>query len=251
MKNKIKKQSKSKKYLFIFVIILILAAIILLLTRKSENNKINNINQIALGLYTTNMGDVTNQIASTPNKPQLSAGMIPIKYENGNWIITTEDDPNWYNYEDGKMATIMLNNGKYQSEQAVNMQDKLIAQSGTLLNENEMGTTFVWIPRFAYNEILYLKATSSIAGEYITSDLFTYKASGANAEDIALRGIWIEKESKLGDVTSSFNMEDNAYGIISNTKAEYMTLDSNFINSINQTNETGITNIEIGKIAFS
>lgn len=32
------------------------------------------------------------------NAPKLSQGMIPIKYVSGNWVITTEDDADWYNY---------------------------------------------------------------------------------------------------------------------------------------------------------
>ena len=113
MKRNIKKKNNSKKILFIALIILILLASIIILTKTEKNNKINNIKQESLGMNTTNIGnvpiDITNQIATPANKPLLSAGMIPVKYKNGNWYITTEDDPEWYNYANGNMANIMLN----------------------------------------------------------------------------------------------------------------------------------------------
>lgn len=111
MKRNVKKQNNSKKILFIALIILILLTCIIMLTKSDKNNKINNIKQESLGL-STNIGeatlDITNQITETPNKPVLSAGMIPVKYKNGNWYITTEDDSEWYNYANGNMANIML-----------------------------------------------------------------------------------------------------------------------------------------------
>ena len=113
------------------------------------------------------------------------------------------------------------------------------------------GTIFTWVPRFAYNknnEPLYLKAVSSIAGEYTTPEIFTYKASGVDRQDIALRGIWVEQKSTLGNIATKLNSEENGYGLIANTKAEQIVLDTDFVNSINNTNETGIKNIGNYKI---
>lgn len=244
------KKNKGKYIVTIALIILIILLSIVILKKTSKSNKIDEIKLETAGMTTINIGnatiDVTNQIALTPNKPVLSAGMIPIKYKDGYWVITTSEDPEWYDYKNGKMANIMLNDGVYQSEQVADMIGKKIAQKDTRLQESEMGTVFVWVPKFAYNSdrnILYLKAASSIAGEYITSEIFTYKASAANAQDIALRGIWVEKESGMSSsVISSINTENNTYGIIANTKANRIILDEEFINSINQANETGIKN---------
>ena len=77
------------------------------------------------------------------NQPKLDKGMIPVKYENGNWVITTKDDPEWYNYteEDMKWANVMLSDGIYNE-----------ANVGTAItNVTELGSMFVWIPRYAYN----------------------------------------------------------------------------------------------------
>lgn len=250
MRQKVK--NNLKKILFIAIVILILLTSITIVTKTKRNNKINNINQSAMGLYTTNVGevpfDITNQVTDNPNSPKLSAGMIPIKYKDGFWQITTANDAEWYNnYNNGKMACIMLNDGVYQSELQVNMNNKKIATAGTQLQEDEMGTVFVWIPRAAYNEkgdILYLKDTSGIAGEYTTPEIFTYKASGVDKEDIALQGIWVEKNFGLINTVTAgtLNSENNNYGLIANTKAEYTRLDAIFANAINQSNETGMNN---------
>ncbi len=253
-----KKSNSFKKILFIVLIIFLLLASIIMLIKTNRVNKINNINQVAMGLYTTKIGDVsldiTNQVTEKPNSPKISAGMIPIKYKDGSWQITTEDDEEWCNsYNNGKMACMMLNDGVYQSEMQVNMTNKKIATVGTQLQESEMGTIFTWVPRFAYNEeneVLYLKETSSIAGDYKTSEIFTYLGSAVNKEDIALSGIWVEQKSGLLNEVNAqtLNSENNTYGFIGNTKAENLILDSNFINSINSSDITGITNISDNKM---
>ena len=244
-----KKNNKAKISLMLLTILVLSFCAIIL----NKNNKSNTINDIKLQTaeMTNNIGsnelDVTNQIALKPNKPQLSAGMIPIKYKDGYWQITTSDDAEWYDYSNAKMANVMLNDGVYQSEQADDMTGKKLAQNGTRVQESDLGTIFTWIPKFAYNEsgnVIYLKAVSSIAGDYITSTIFTYKGSSVDKTDIALRGIWVEKESKLSSsVISSMQTENNTFGLIGNVKTERTKLDTNFINAINVENETGINNI--------
>ncbi len=84
------------------------------------------------------------------NKPKLANGMIPIKYDErkGKWVITNENDKDWYDYSEGKMlwANVMLSDGTYkQSEKNYN-------EDGTTeVKENELGSMFVWIPRYAYS----------------------------------------------------------------------------------------------------
>ncbi len=129
MKNK----NNLKKILFIVLIILILSIGITAFTKTKRNNKINNINQSAMGFHTTNIGDVsfdiTNQVADNPNSPNLSAGMIPIKYKDGYWQITTKEDSEWYNYADGKMANVMLSDGYYKSELDVGVKKEQLASN--------------------------------------------------------------------------------------------------------------------------
>lgn len=54
----------------------------------------------------------------TPNKPEISDGMIPVKYittdektGEGYWQVTSKDDPVWYSYENQKWANIMTMDG--------------------------------------------------------------------------------------------------------------------------------------------
>ena len=75
------------------------------------------------------------------NKPVLSEGMIPIKYENNSWVICSENDPSWYNYEQKLWANVMLSDGKYKDKNLV----------GTSVADGDLGSMFVWIPRFAYS----------------------------------------------------------------------------------------------------
>ena len=49
------------------------------------------------------------------NTPKLADGMIPIKWNGENWVITTGTDPDWYNYKTvGRNGTeIGINDGSY------------------------------------------------------------------------------------------------------------------------------------------
>ncbi len=56
------------------------------------------------------------------NAPQLVDGMIPVKWNGSQWVETSTDDEDWYNYADKKWANVKLSDG----------------------------SMFVWIPRYAY-----------------------------------------------------------------------------------------------------
>ena len=79
------------------------------------------------------------------NQPQIEEGMIPVKYKDGNWIICDEDDEEWYDYSENskKWANMMLSDGKYKK--GTN------AEIGTIVEEADLGSMFVWIPRYAYS----------------------------------------------------------------------------------------------------
>ena len=42
--------------------------------------------------------DIPEDSREKVNAPKLAEGMIPIKYVNDNWVITNEDDKEWYDY---------------------------------------------------------------------------------------------------------------------------------------------------------
>lgn len=56
------------------------------------------------------------------NKPVLTTGMTPIKWNGTEWVNTNSDDEEWYDYSNKKWANVKTDDGSY----------------------------FVWIPRYAY-----------------------------------------------------------------------------------------------------
>ncbi len=82
--------------------------------------------------------------ATVANAPKLTKGMIPVKYNvtSQKWQICLQNDEEWYSYtqEDKKWANVMLCDGKYNESTAV----------GTEVAEEDLGSMFVWIPRFSY-----------------------------------------------------------------------------------------------------
>ena len=76
------------------------------------------------------------------NEPKLSEGMIPVKYNGTTWIVCSEDDAEWYNYTDMKWANIMLSDGTYKAS---------TVEVGQEVADSELGSMFVWIPRYAYS----------------------------------------------------------------------------------------------------
>ena len=77
------------------------------------------------------------------NAPVLSSGMIPVIYDENNWIKVDSRniDNNWYNYEDGKWANVVLVNDydKYDN-----------LDVGTVIDYEDIIAFYVWIPRYKY-----------------------------------------------------------------------------------------------------
>ena len=77
------------------------------------------------------------------NAPVLSSGMIPVIYDENNWIKVDSRniDNNWYNYDDGIWANIVLVNDydKYDS-----------LDVGTVIDYEDIIAFYVWIPRYKY-----------------------------------------------------------------------------------------------------
>ena len=59
---------------------------------------------------------------SGANAPILVTGMTPIKWDGSEWVTTTVDDPEWYDYANKKWANVRTEDGSY----------------------------WVWIPRYGY-----------------------------------------------------------------------------------------------------
>ena len=92
--------------------------------------------------------------AGIVNAPVLSSGMIPIKYSKDKWVICDSKDPEWYNYESKKWANVMLSDGKYKT-----------ITPGTVVEDADLGSMFVWIPRYAYSINKYKTAATGAEGQ--------------------------------------------------------------------------------------
>lgn len=154
------------------------------------------------------------------NKPIVYSGMLPVKKDGGDWIITSKDDPEWYDYTivgNGpvRMANVMLldgvtavsPNGDVYSNERLRVMDLKDLVGFKIDNP---GSMFVWLPRYTYKQTDsgisivysklmqdytvdgYIKAPSFYFGEYTGStpvdDNGGYTAGGRE-----LSGIWISK----------------------------------------------------------
>ena len=223
------------------IITITIAIILLLLLIFSEDivklqnkNKVGLLENTAQAGYTTTIGDktydITNVIAENANSPTMSAGMIPVKWEGTYWTITSKYDTSWYDYNSEKPAFIMLNDGTYQSELLQDMTNKKLAEEniGVQIAKNELGSIYMWLPRYAYNEngeILNIKQGCSVAGSWTMPEIFVYET---DKTDFSLAGVWVEYNplSSTNEVTTKINNmtgEDNKYGFIANTQSIAMT----------------------------
>ena len=106
------------------------------------------------------------------NKPKLTEGMIPVKYNAASekWVITNENDEEWYDYNNKQWANVMLSDGKYKTSNS----GEYTIDGTTEVEIVDLGSMFVWIPRYAYKitsgyhssttgtiEIEFLKGTTN------------------------------------------------------------------------------------------
>ena len=87
-------------------------------TQKGEESQLETLEGM--------LGDLSNEEKDEEgkikiNKPKLAEGMIPIKYDTtkSKWVITNENDKDWYDYSEGTMlwANVMLSDGKYKTSE--------------------------------------------------------------------------------------------------------------------------------------
>ena len=85
-----------------------------------SGNKISKMRTVTVAKASELVGNYN--VKKGLNKPQLIRGMTPIKWSGGSWVETTENDPDWYDYNTQKWANVQTKDGSF----------------------------WVWIPRFAY-----------------------------------------------------------------------------------------------------
>ena len=103
------------------------------------------------------------------NTPKITDGMIPIRWDEvkGKWVVCARDDERWYDYASaGDIATnptrqmawanMMLSDGKYKAG---------TVEIETVVEDSELGSMFVWIPRYAYSMTHYKSSFEGTADE--------------------------------------------------------------------------------------
>ena len=149
------------------------------------------------------------------NSPKVTKGMIPIKWDESKnkWVICSENDPEWYNYSSKKWANVMLSDGEYKAGEA----------EGTEVEDSQLGSMYVWIPRYAYTvgehkiNVTFVKGNTNegVDGREFTTDesVDTTKTElvhpGFNLGGSPLTGIWVAKFEASG-VDDNGNAVGNA-----------------------------------------
>ena len=80
--------------------------------------------------------------------------MIPINWNGTHWVIT--DKTHWeYSYDttNKKWANVMLSDGKYKAGN--------VTVGTEITNEDDLGSMFVWIPRYAYKIVYFGSGTTA------------------------------------------------------------------------------------------
>ena len=156
------------------------------------------------------------------NSPKVTTGMIPVKYNGTDWVVCSKEDPEWYSYDNTKKwANVMLSDGKYKEGKV---------PEGQVVKEEELGSMYVWIPRYAYRiagekniEINFLKGNTNQDNEgkeYTEDENVDTKTTAIVHPAFSLgggqlSGIWIAKFEASGT-----NKDGKAVGNGSSTSSE-------------------------------
>ena len=88
------------------ILLLFMIIVISVITMLGDRRTVlERIKREVLGELSENISDFYDE-AKGVNKPRLSEGMIPIKWDGSNWIATTADDSNWYDYNNKQWANV-------------------------------------------------------------------------------------------------------------------------------------------------
>lgn len=151
----------------------------------------------------------------------LTSNLIPVVYENDNWIVKSVDDT-WYNYDEQLWAN------------AVILKSNVTKNEGDIVDlENDIRGIFVYIPRYEYKistdsskeiYVNFISVGTSASEGYIIPDAFTF--------DSEISGFWIGKFE-----TSMSNQElyviPNVKATLNQSVSTQYNLAINFNSSLN------------------
>ncbi len=197
-----------KKKVIISVVIIIALLLLLIFSKNITNSQ--NKNKLNLLENTAKEATILE-----PNIPVISAGMIPIKPYGDSFVITNQNDNDWYNYSQGKPAYIMLNDGYYKSELERGITEDQLASNNvgaSPVSAQDLGSIYMWIPRFAVNEqgdIQYIKDIQNAEDGFTIPEIFAYRQASTMAPDFLLTGVWvaIDADTNINSTISEMNSE--------------------------------------------
>ncbi len=182
---------------------------------KSESTTVTNTSSLSIGTYTitctatgntglkksankTIVVKVPNVDTTGANKPTLSNGLIPIKWNGSTWIKADENNGSganqWYDYN-----TQMWANAASVTEAYRNV------SVGTTIPESAINAYFVWIPRYEYDYVNianYAGGSQAQPGQININFIATSKTSPSSNYKIhpafnfggtQLAGFWVGK----------------------------------------------------------
>jgi len=259
-------------YSILILFVLLIASILMLLAsrkltldklKKEVADYLNNDNIVEPEEPKTKYKD-----NSGANQPDLLANMIPIKYENSNWVYADINEK-WYDYDNREWANaVILNSG-------------ITKTVGQTISEDEIALWYVWIPRYKYqlfnanngrvSERLInvtfenntettgtVKCTDSVSGSGSSSETCTNATNGnwythpaftfGNQE---LTGFWMGK-FEISGTTSKITIKPNVSSLRRQTIATFFTSIQSISNNYNIDNADShmIKNMEWGAVAY-
>lgn len=178
---------------------------------------------------------VPNLDNTCANSPVLYNNMAPVTYKEGKWVVADVKNSNsdylWYDYQKGIWAnSVVVSKNKYSN-------------IGTELEEDDIVSWYVWIPRYRYKlwnigenvtdsynaydngiDILFENGLNSSNQEIANDNYVTHPAFGNN-----LKGFWINKYEISKD-SSLYKSIPNIEVYTSDTLDNYKTITSNLAN---------------------
>ena len=183
------------------------------------------------------------------NMPNILDGMIPVKWNGTAWVITVQGDSEWYDYSSSNMkwANVMLRDGaKYmEGDVSTDVSDKALSElNGKIVDSNNMGSMFVWIPRFSYlveGSNISVKFSNGLVDDtsdgYILHPAFNFSSynGGDTSSSLNYEPQLSESDKLLGFWVAKYPASNNNGKVASKDATEWTNISINnaFVNSKN------------------
>lgn len=148
----------------------------------------------------------------TPNRPDFSLlnledeeNAYPIKKVDDKWQVCDEKDINWYNYENGYFATIVV------SKEMLPIGEKII------INDfKDAGNMYIWIPRFAYDttDIKFLYSNTNNYIKYAEGSVKYSVLSGIENSSFKVLQVFETEEQDNVGIWIKDELSSEAYKIL-------------------------------------